>query len=224
MCPINPQSVILPSSTVSNFKHSTICQQLHVDCFWNVMAHRQKPNFVFRRNGRVHLSRRRRQFSRLLVAEVCGISGSNAGYTVFRGSVKSTGYPLHSSVSTSLPLPCVTVCHHISTGLYYMQLFREVGTLLNFRTIKYAVRKNELANMTFNENVQICPVVCKDGRTRKCLVARVGMWTHLTFRFRNYFFLILAHSIYKMWMIQEPNTSELWNKLHFEEGKKTESI
>jgi len=23
------------------------------------------------------------------------ISGSNAGYTVFRGSVKSTGYPLH---------------------------------------------------------------------------------------------------------------------------------
>jgi hypothetical protein len=33
------------------------------------------------------------------------ISGSNAGYTMFRGSVKSTGYPLHSSVSPSLPLP-----------------------------------------------------------------------------------------------------------------------
>jgi hypothetical protein len=46
------------------------------------------------------------------------ISGSNAGYTMFRGSVKSTGYPLHSSFSLSLPLPCVTVCHHISTGLY----------------------------------------------------------------------------------------------------------
>jgi hypothetical protein len=45
------------------------------------------------------------------------MSGSNAGYTVFRGSVKSTGYPLHSPVSPSLPLPCVTVCHHISTGL-----------------------------------------------------------------------------------------------------------
>ena len=47
------------------------------------------------------------------------ISGSNAGYTMFRGSVKDTGYPLHSPVSSSLPLPCVTVCHHISTGLYY---------------------------------------------------------------------------------------------------------
>ena len=33
------------------------------------------------------------------------ISGSNAGYTMFRGSVKGTGYPLHSLVSPSLPLP-----------------------------------------------------------------------------------------------------------------------
>jgi hypothetical protein len=30
-------------------------------------------------------------------------------YTMFRGSVKSTGYPLHSPVSPSLPLPCVIV-------------------------------------------------------------------------------------------------------------------
>jgi len=37
------------------------------------------------------------------------------------------------------------------------------------------------------------------------------------------FFLILAHPVYKMWIIQEPNTLELWNELHFEE-KKTESI
>ena len=48
------------------------------------------------------------------------ISGSNAGYTMFRASVKSTGYPLHSPVSPSLPLPCGTVCHHISTGLYQL--------------------------------------------------------------------------------------------------------
>ena len=39
------------------------------------------------------------------------------------------------------------------------------------------------------------------------------------------FFLILAHPVYKMWVIQEPNTLESWNKLHFEEReKKTESI
>ena len=48
------------------------------------------------------------------------ISGGNGGYTMFRGSVKGAGYPLHSTVSPSLPLPCVTVCHHISIGLYCM--------------------------------------------------------------------------------------------------------
>ena len=43
------------------------------------------------------------------------ISGSNAGYTVFRGSVKSSGYPIHSPVSPSLAPP---VRHHISNGVY----------------------------------------------------------------------------------------------------------
>ena len=33
-------------------------------------------------------------------------------------------------------------------------------------------------------------------------------------------FLILAHSVYKMWIIQKPNKLELWNKLHFKEKKK----
>jgi len=33
------------------------------------------------------------------------------------------------------------------------------------------------------------------------------------------FFKILAHPVYKMWIIQEPNTLELWNELHFEEKK-----
>jgi hypothetical protein len=31
------------------------------------------------------------------------------------------------------------------------------------------------------------------------------------------FFLIFAHSVFKMWIIQEPNQVELWNKWHFEE-------
>ena len=48
-------------------------------------------------------------------------------------------------------------------------------------------------------------------------------WRNLTLWRRNYFFLILAHPVYKIWLIQEPNKLALWNKLHFEE-KKTESI
>jgi len=45
----------------------------------------------------------------------------------------------------------------------------------------------------------------------------------LTFWSRNYF-LKFSTSVYKVWIIQEPNKLELWNKLHFEEEKKTESI
>jgi len=85
------------------------------------MAHAQKPDFVF-------LAKRTSPFESAPggvggVQSITGsrgvrISGNNAGYTMFRGSVKSTGYPLHSPVSPlSLPLPVRRVCHHISTGL-----------------------------------------------------------------------------------------------------------
>jgi hypothetical protein len=126
---------------------STDCNQ--VDYVWNVMAHLQKPDFVFRRNVRVHLTLTlltwriwwapnnaskwqmgfNSEFKGLKsagasVQSTTGsrgvrISGSNAGYTMFRGSVKGTGYQLHSPVSPSLPLPCNTASHQISTGLYF---------------------------------------------------------------------------------------------------------
>jgi len=90
------------------------------------MAHAQQPDFVFRRNGRVHLNRRGRQFSRLLAAEVC------ASELVMLDTARSevTGYPLHSQVSPSLPLPCVTVCHQVSNALYYT-LSCNINALLN---------------------------------------------------------------------------------------------
>ena len=90
-----------------------------VDWFWNVMAHAHKTDFVFRQNGRVHLNRPEGASVQLTTgSRGVRISGSNAGYTMFRGSVKGTGYPLHSPVSSSLPLARVSVRHHISTGLY----------------------------------------------------------------------------------------------------------
>jgi len=88
------------------------------------------------------------------------ISGSNAGYTMFWGSVKSTGYPLHSPVSPSLPFPCVTVWHHISTGVchkirkcyytlpytstihcYHYEMFRSFRINLVDSYVKQACRK-----------------------------------------------------------------------------------
>jgi hypothetical protein len=69
------------------------------------------------------------------------ICGSNAGSTMFRGSVESTGYPLHSPVSPSLPLPRVTVCHHISTGLYDIPRTTDDATHTN--GIKHLATLNE---------------------------------------------------------------------------------
>ena len=64
----------------------------YVDCVWNVMAHVLKPDFVSWRNGRVHLNRRGASVQSATGSRGVRIRGSNAGYTIFRGSVKSTGY------------------------------------------------------------------------------------------------------------------------------------
>jgi hypothetical protein len=80
-----------------------------VDRVWNVMAHAQKPDFVFRRNGRVHLNRRVRQFSRLLAAEVCASAvvmlDTPCSEVVWRTLVTHSilQFPLHFSFRAS---PC----------------------------------------------------------------------------------------------------------------------
>ena len=72
-----------------------------VDCVWIVMAHAQKPDFVFRRNGRVHLHRRGASVQSTTGSRGVRISDSNAGYTMFRGSVRVLAtysicqFPLH---------------------------------------------------------------------------------------------------------------------------------
>jgi hypothetical protein len=63
-CKLNSKELLRKNSLL-NWSLSVL------DCVWNVMEHAQKPDFVFRRNIRVHLNRRGRHFSRLLAAEVC---------------------------------------------------------------------------------------------------------------------------------------------------------
>ena len=112
--------LLLLHSSESSINHSDQCSLLHwiVEASWNVMAHAQKADFVFRRNGRFHLNLRGTSVQSTTGNRGGRISGSNAGYTIFGGSVKSTVYPLHSPVSPPLPLPCVTVCRHISTWVH----------------------------------------------------------------------------------------------------------
>jgi len=80
---------------------------IQVEASWNVMAHAQKPDFVFRRNGWVHLNRRGRQFSRLLAEEVCATA------------VRMLDTPCSEVVWRVLATHSIRqfpMCHHISTG------------------------------------------------------------------------------------------------------------
>ena len=47
-----------------------------------------------------------------------------------------------------------------------------------------------------------------------------GAWGFLNLLATDFFFQILAHPVFKMWVIQKPNKVALWNKRHFEEKKK----
>ena len=94
-----------------------------------------------------------RQFSRLLTAEVC----ASAGYTMLRGSVKSTDYPLYSPVSPSLLFPYVTVCHHISTGFYHSCSGKDnvyyVLWLCFWILIQHAVRLRRIVSLVWTRHV-----------------------------------------------------------------------
>jgi len=97
--------------------------QISSCCVWNVMAHAQKPDFVLlrlkcdgtRAETRFRLSAKRTspfQSAGPSVQSTTGswgmrTSGNNAGYTTFRGSVKSTGHthtPFASFPFTSPPV------------------------------------------------------------------------------------------------------------------------
>ena len=56
------------------------------------------------------------QFSRLLAAEMLMVVMLDTPCSELK--CKTTGYPLHSYVSPSPLLPCVTVCHQVTTELY----------------------------------------------------------------------------------------------------------
>jgi len=53
--------------------------------------------------------------------------------------VKSAGYPLHLPVPPSIPLPYVTVCHHISTGLYQEMTMKNCSVCVLWHQISVTI-------------------------------------------------------------------------------------
>ena len=98
-----------------------------VEASWNVMVHAQKPHFVFRRNGRVHLNRRGRQVSRLVAAEVCAsaVVMLDTPCSVVMWRVLATHsirqFPLHFPSRAS---PCAITFQLESTHQYYGPVYK----------------------------------------------------------------------------------------------------
>ena len=155
------------------------------------MAHAQKPELGFLRNGRVHLNWRGGQFSRLLAAKVCASAVVMVVMLDTPGSeaeCKTAGYPLHSPVSPSLPLPCVTVCHQIPRALYWIFL-NMLYTLRSFFSSKWSL----FHNATFFGSCIIhilytgCAKIKKNNSGAKGLIDQttgcfMSACTHLPFR------------------------------------------
>jgi hypothetical protein len=122
---------------------------------WNEMGHAQKPDFVFRRNGRVHLNRCGRQFIRLLAAEVCAsavvILDTPSSGVVWRGLAT---YSIRQ-FPPSLLHSCFTVCHQVSNAVYDAHL----GSLTRRYPLNRGVGALPSWSGLFGEEKVSCPLL-----------------------------------------------------------------
>jgi hypothetical protein len=91
------------------------------------------------------------------------IRGSNAGCSMFRGNVKSNGYPLHSPVFPFTSPPGVTVCHYISTGLYLCWCCLRAGVVST--ELKYRFRDAALCEKYCSSLKSVKPLKNNQVRT-----------------------------------------------------------
>ena len=94
--PLTPKKLQLENQTAYVVEHVR-----------NVMAHAQKPDLDFQRNGRVHLNWRGGGLVQSTTGSrdvrISGSIGSNAGYTTFWGRVQDYWLPTHPSCLTLTP-------------------------------------------------------------------------------------------------------------------------
>jgi len=108
------------------------------------------------------------------------ISGSNGGYTMFRGSVKVTGYPLYSPISPSLPRP---VRHRVPSHFNWTLPTDSTSMATNHSLIDNVFKKN-------SSTPQIPPILCYLSTKQHGVIPEDHVFniTALTFWTRNYFF------------------------------------
>ena len=104
------------------------------------------------------------------------ISGSNAGYTMFRGSVKSTGYPLHWPVS---PFTSPPVRHRVPSHFNWTGLLRElckwmtqIAVRMLWNLTKANVREERRTNTRLSDKEDVPRL---DLRSEDSVMAKLDM-------------------------------------------------
>jgi hypothetical protein len=105
------------------------------------MTHSQKPDFVFRRNGRVHINRQGCQFTRLLAAEMC--ASAVVMLDTPSSEVVCEGYWLPTSFA-SFPFTSPPIRHRVPSRFNWILTLRHLrclhpGLFSDVRTIYYIV-------------------------------------------------------------------------------------
>ena len=116
--PCQPESRSIQSVT-SNVQVLVLSPWPSVEHVWNVMPHAQKPDLVFPLNGRVHLNWRRASVQSTTGSRGVRISGSNAGYTMFRGRVQDYWLP---TPLACFPFTSPTVRYRVPSGFNWALL------------------------------------------------------------------------------------------------------
>ena len=111
--------------------------------------------------------------------------------------------------------------NQLDVTLWHFFIVQHVSNVITFETC-WTIKKCHKVTLSWfnlfnyqNDRLAVGTAVCS--------LCMMNGLTSLTFRHRNYFFNF-STPVYKMWIIQEPNMLELWNKLHFEEEKNGEYI
>jgi hypothetical protein len=119
------------------------------------------------------------------------------------------GFP-HQTTPLSRP-----TFHHPPAG---GQVFRSVVlSMLRWMTVAKRCLKQPAVMCGLNYKPTIIIKLCLLQITHVHTHLHTGTVANFTFWHRSFTFKFLAHSVCKMWIIQEPKKVALWNKRHFEE-------
>jgi len=161
--------------------------------------------------------------------------------TVFNGRIVRSDWwlkmPFHYSVIThfgvyfrtcqlsAFNLPSVTFkdIHYYAEGTNYFLITSPTLWLQPTRLNPDRLNVQCLRNVTCEWDARVINLTCHTLWLQSAWRISIHHGSYYPFG-AGIIFFNFSTPVYKMWITQEPNILELWNRLHFEEKKKTERI